>query len=276
MIIQFFTISHLYRGFNTVKTFEDLVLEYDIPIKDRRKYDSLMNGIYLDCFFYPQEVAEDLFQKCILELIKTVKVPKHSYGILRSRAGLQCAKMENKWEQWLELDVNDVDWTLVHKRNFKCTIETQLKSFYFKLFHNAIALNSFLFKINKLDSPSCYFCKNDPETLPHLFGDCNIVSPLWKKLSDFINRCSEQTFQFSVFNYLFGINFGSKHEKCINGLFLCFKFYMYICKFQQSNPDLKAFLSFVNLKKNVEYKIAEKSNTLPLHFKKWSFDLESA
>ena len=66
-----FTISHLYRGFNTVKTFEDLVLEYDIPIKDRRKYDSLMNGIYLDWFIDPQDVAEDLFQKYVLELIKT-------------------------------------------------------------------------------------------------------------------------------------------------------------------------------------------------------------
>ena len=74
---------------------------------------------------------------------------QHAYGILRSRAGLQCTKMENKWEQWLGLDVNDLDWILVHKRNFKCTIETQLKSFYFKLFHNAIALNSFLFKIKK-------------------------------------------------------------------------------------------------------------------------------
>ena len=31
-------VSHLYRGANCVKTFEDLVLEYDIPITDRRKY----------------------------------------------------------------------------------------------------------------------------------------------------------------------------------------------------------------------------------------------
>ena len=94
-------------------------------------------------------------------------------------------------------------------------------------------------------------------------------------LTVLFNRCTEQIFKFSVFNYLFGINFGSKHDKCIHFLFLCFKFYIYRCKFQQSSPDFKAFLSFVNLKKNVEYKIAEKNNTLPLHFKKWTFDLES-
>ena len=43
-------ISDLFLGHNLVKTFEDLVLEFDIPISDRRKYNSLMNGIYLDWF----------------------------------------------------------------------------------------------------------------------------------------------------------------------------------------------------------------------------------
>ena len=39
-------ISDLYFGNNLVKTFEDLVTEFDIPIRDRRKYNSLMNGIF--------------------------------------------------------------------------------------------------------------------------------------------------------------------------------------------------------------------------------------
>ena len=39
------TLADLYRGHNFVKTFEDLVLEYDVSIKDWRKYNSLMNGI---------------------------------------------------------------------------------------------------------------------------------------------------------------------------------------------------------------------------------------
>ena len=39
-----YNIYNLYFGNNLVKTFfEDLVLEFDIPINDRRKYNSLMN-----------------------------------------------------------------------------------------------------------------------------------------------------------------------------------------------------------------------------------------
>ena len=60
----------------------------------------------------------------------------------------------------VRLDSNDMDWPSIHTRNFKCTIETQLKSFYFKLFHNAIAVKSFLFKIYRVSLPCAFFVVN--------------------------------------------------------------------------------------------------------------------
>ena len=47
VIFQTFLWSN---GQNFVKTFEDLIVEFDIPISDRRKYHSLINGVYLDWF----------------------------------------------------------------------------------------------------------------------------------------------------------------------------------------------------------------------------------
>ena len=67
-------VSHLYRGANFVKTFEDLVLEYDIPITDRRKYDSLMNGLFLNWFTDQYDVNENIFDKIVLELVKKIKI----------------------------------------------------------------------------------------------------------------------------------------------------------------------------------------------------------
>ena len=46
-------------------------------------------------------------------------------------------------------DVEDTDWDEIHIRNFKCSIDTRLRSLYFKIFHKAIAFNDFLFKINR-------------------------------------------------------------------------------------------------------------------------------
>ena len=67
------------------------------------------------------------------------------------------------------------EWSQIHRANFKCTIETQLRSFYFKVFHNAIGVNSFLYKIGRGDSPICNFCSEYPETLDHLFCHCRKV-----------------------------------------------------------------------------------------------------
>ena len=42
------SISQLHDGFGNAKLFEDLVIEFDIPFRDRRKYDSLMTGCHMD------------------------------------------------------------------------------------------------------------------------------------------------------------------------------------------------------------------------------------
>ena len=172
--------------------------------------------------------------------------------------------------------MEDIDWACVHNSNFKCTIETQLRSFYFKFFHRAICLNYFLHKIGRIESPSCFFCNELPETIPHLFCDCKIVSPLWDELCFYINCATNESFIFSKFDKMFGIRDTSEHDMCINFLFLCLKFYIHRCRFQQTNPNFNAFINFVKIKQKTEYKIAENKDKLTLHYKKWTFDLEAS
>ena len=67
-----------------LKTFEDLVIEFDISIRDRRKYNSLMNGIYLRWFDVSKTTDEILFDKIVSELVGKKKVSKYAYTMLRS------------------------------------------------------------------------------------------------------------------------------------------------------------------------------------------------
>ena len=113
-------------------------------------------------------------------------------------------KRESKWEELFGHQPKEKDWSIIHRDNFRCTIETQLRSFYFKIFHNVIGVNAFLFKIRKRDSPNCYFCSEEPETLDHLFCNCTKVVPLWENLVDKIYTSSgiSRDIVFTKFNYL--------------------------------------------------------------------------
>ena len=103
------------------------------------------------------------------------------------------------WYDALNVD-DDVDWGIIHENNFNCSIETQLRAFYFKIFHNTICTNTFLAKIGKSDSPFCHFCKKKKkkkkkgkkkkgdETLVHMFCECKKISPLWDDLVSFIQN----------------------------------------------------------------------------------------
>ena len=73
----------------------------------------------------------------------------------------------------------ETDWEEIHLRNFKCCIETKLRSFYFKICHKAIAFNDFLFKINRKDSDCCDFCKKFPETIIHVFCESDFMLNLF-------------------------------------------------------------------------------------------------
>ena len=57
---------------------------------------------------------------------------------------LECSVPEKQMIFWNDLyDPDQIDWKKTHMNNFKCTISTRIRSFYFKVFHRAIGFNDF-------------------------------------------------------------------------------------------------------------------------------------
>ena len=71
------------------------------------------------------------------------------------------------------------------------------------MFHKAIALNDFIFKIKRRESPNCSLCDKNEETLIHLFCECEKVTKIWHDLRTII---SQSNFLLNVTNFekLFG------------------------------------------------------------------------
>ena len=120
-----------------LKSFDDLIIEYDISYKDTKKYNSLMKSIgplfllvfFLITWFQPQKFPVTHILLCLMHLLlrKLLLFGKIFFSGF--------------------VEDEDFEWEDIHNRNLKCTIETQLRSFYFKIFHRAIAFNEFLLNL---------------------------------------------------------------------------------------------------------------------------------
>ena len=60
-------------------------------------------------------------------------------------------------------------------------IDTYLITFQF--LHRIIPTNTCLLKVKIKDNDRCSFCRNEPESLEHLFFDCSTVKDIWSNLS---------------------------------------------------------------------------------------------
>ena len=248
------------------KLFEELVLDFDISSMDRRKYNFLMKNIPHSWFKAENVKSQDIFNTLVDNLLATQKVPKFSYSTFIDKS---CPDKRISFWNCLADDMEDPDWTEIHLRNYKCTIDTRFRAFYFKIFHNSIAFNDFLFKIKRKDSPNCCFCEKYPETMVHVFCECEVVIPLWNDMVEIINHKEDVNFSVSNFDKMFGI----QDDKFLTFLCLIIKYYIFVSKFQNKKPNFVNLLNFIKNIRETEYNIANRRNKLPIHFKKWRFDL---
>ena len=261
------TISDLFNPpFPGHKLFEELVLDFGISFTDRRKFNFLIKNIPEDWMVDFDVDIVGVHDTIVLNLLQYKKVPKSAYNVLLGSH--VPVKKYTYWNDNLLVPIN-INWEKVHCTNFFCTLDTKLRSFYFKVFHKAIAVNDFLFKIKRKDSPNCSLCEKKEETLVHLFCECEKVTPIWHNLITVISQKLNSNLSVTNFEKLFGIC----TDQFISYLFLLLKYYIYSCKFKNMLPNFITFKSFVKKLKEYEYLSAKKRNKLHSHFKKWRFDL---
>ena len=89
-------------------------------------------------------------------------------------------KGESYWtEKYPDLNFEKI-WKRVYY-GFKSFCDADID---FKIRHNVLFTNHKLYFCKMIDSPLCTFCKTEIETTFHLFLDCNVTYPVWKKLID--------------------------------------------------------------------------------------------
>ena len=77
--------------------------------------------------------------------------------------------IETPLVKWEMLSNENIKWH-THFRLIKQTCrDTYLVTFQFKFLHRIIPTNTYLFQVKIKDNERCSFCKNEPDSLEHLF-----------------------------------------------------------------------------------------------------------
>ena len=77
--------------------------------------------------------------------------------------------------------------------------EIKLKDFQFKVTDRIYVTKASLHRINKVDNNNCEYCNHQPETIYHLFVECETVRRFWTELQTWLSTNKEISKLYSPF-----------------------------------------------------------------------------
>ena len=107
------------------------------------------------------------------------------------------------------------------------TLDTKPRMLQYKVLHNILCANEMLFKLGKVTSPRCSFCKLQDETVVHLSYDYLIVKELWNQLKSILSnnvifpKCTPQSAIFIFWDL------DTNEHLILNKFLLISKIYIY-------------------------------------------------
>lgn len=198
----------------------------------------------------------------VQQLIKDKKGCRRFYDIM---TGANKFESNNKWVQEIGM-INDQELKRYNKV-IKFIQEIKLKDFQYKITNKILVTKSFLFKINKVDDDRCEYCQRKPETIYHLFVECEKVKQFWNELKRWVRINTNIQLDLNDKNILF--SYQEKHL-LISYLFVVAKYYIYANKFYQKNLTINSFIPILEKKFKSERYIAYMNNTITKFFRKWT------
>ena len=148
----------------------------------------------------------------------------------------------------------NLTWCQVYLIPHQITTDTNLRWFQYRLINRILATNTFLCKIGIKQNNKCAFCKIDPETLKHIFLECDIVQVFWHELESFVkNSCPHvRDLNITFEDVVLQIHNKQRADKTINFIILCAKWYIYKTKYTSFFPDIQNFRKYLSIQYEAE------------------------
>ena len=184
-------------------------------------------------------------------------------------------KSQQKWNNDLctEEKVAEINWKSAHTISYNCTKSTKLRCFHFKLLKRRIATNVFLCKAGIYPTDHCTFCKQEPDTLLHLYLNCSVTCEFWEDIKTWVKRkYYPKSIQISDF-VLLGLE-KSLLGEVIDPVLLVGRYYLYCGKYDMTCPTFASYKAKLESYCQIEREIAVQSNNIEAFITRWDPFLE--
>ena len=171
------------------------------------EYNSLLRAVKLCIQKYDiQETHIDLQKPSLPEnakvLLMNIRGSKVIYNIVNKTNCVPNSQI--KYEKISPI-MNTLGWKKYYILPFKCSKSTDIQWFQYRILHRILATNLFLYKIKYINSDKCSFCKLEPESMEHLFYECQLVQEFWNSVCQWVHNILGITIPLTISNILFGI-----------------------------------------------------------------------
>ena len=147
------------------------------------------------------------------------------------------------------------------------TRNTYLQTFHYRTVSRIIATNTFLYRIGKVESPSCFFCKSRDETLLHLFWECDTVREFLRDVVKYLRDEFQLNINFTAQRWFFP--FLAEDTPLYLLITIIAKLVIFKSKQKECHPNIEYFISLLRLEAQKEEQSAIKKNMREVFLRKW-------
>ena len=84
-------------------------------------------------------------------------------------------------DRQIKYGINESELSLYYLLPLVVTHEIQLSMFQFKILHNILSTNLYLYRMNMRDYSSCLVCNENTQTIEHMFITCSSAREFWNQ-----------------------------------------------------------------------------------------------
>ena len=133
-----------------------------------------------------------------------------------------------------------------------------------RIIHRILGTNVVLKEMGIANSNSCSFCKQEKESIQHIFWGCNVIQQFWRGIETMFNTHCDlaNNMKISEDLALFGKDNNLKTDAVVDFIIMFAKYYIHSCKMKIIIPDIAVFKK----KMGVRYKIEEYNAKIEMRY----------